>query len=109
LVRSQPVTPPNSSIGESAVPIPNTNAIAKLSSGTAPAVDVARKNSKDEHITSPLLKPSEKARKSNFPSSLGLGLTQVRESSGLKLKKSRKRIDAAAVFYLGFIILVLYS
>src|SRR3972149_303490 len=67
LLRSQPVTPPNSSIGDRAVPKPNKTAKTKLSIGAAKGTEYKRSNAtKYGHTTSPLLKPSEKACTSNL-------------------------------------------
>lgn len=67
LLRSQPVTPPNNSIGERAVPKPNKTAKTKLSIGAAKGIEYKRSIANGGHTINPLLKPSEKARTSNLP------------------------------------------
>src|SRR4030042_3362833 len=67
VLRSQPVTPPNSSIGERAVPKPNKTAKKKLSIGAAKGTEYKRSNAtKYGHTTRHLMKPSEKACTSNL-------------------------------------------
>jgi hypothetical protein len=65
LLKSQPVTPPNSNNGDTAVPRPNKTATAKLSIGVAKGTEYNRSITNGGHIINPLLKPSEKARTSN--------------------------------------------
>lgn len=47
LFRSQPMTPPNTSIGEIAVPSPNKTATAKLSLGEAKDTELVNQVGKD--------------------------------------------------------------
>jgi hypothetical protein len=85
--RSQPVIPATSNIGDKAVPIPNSMAMMKLSSGVVNAAEyVTRRSSNGGHTIRPLLRPSEKAWKSNlsfilrnvkFVLSFGMQLLQV--------------------------------
>lgn len=67
LLRSQPVTPPNKSNGEKAVPKPNKTADAKPSIGAPKGIEYKRSIKSGGQTISPLLKPREKARKSNLP------------------------------------------
>ena len=69
LLRSQPVTPPNNSIGDKEVPKPNKTATAKLSIGAPKGTEYKRRAANGGHTINPLLKPSDKARKSNLPQS----------------------------------------
>ena len=67
LLKSQPVTPPNNSIGDNEVPKPNKTATAKLSIGAPKGTEYKRRAANGGHTIKPLLKPSDKARKSNLP------------------------------------------
>jgi hypothetical protein len=67
LLSSQPVTPPNRSIGDKAVPRPNRIAKAKLSIGAPKDTEYRRSSSSGGHTINPLVNPSKKARKSNLP------------------------------------------
>ena len=69
LLRSQPVTPPNNSIGDKEVPKPNKTATAKLSIGAPKGREYKRRVANGGHTIKPLLNPSDKARKSNLPQS----------------------------------------
>ena len=75
LLRSQPMTPPNSNSGDSTVPKPNKTATVKLSIGVAKGTEYKRRSAKGGHKTKPLLKPSENARTSNLPSFFTLGFS----------------------------------
>jgi hypothetical protein len=62
LVRSHPVTPPNSNIGDKAVPTPNSRAKTTLSRAVVNAAEyVTRRRSRGGHTINPLLNPREKA------------------------------------------------
>jgi hypothetical protein len=65
LLRSQPVAPPSSSIGDRAVPKPNKTAKLTLPTGVEKGNEYIKSAINGGHRISPLLKPSEKARKSN--------------------------------------------
>ncbi len=69
LLRSQPVTPPNNSIGDKEVPKPNKTATAKLSIGAPKGTEYKRRAINGGQTINPLLKPSDKTRKSNLPQS----------------------------------------
>ena len=63
LLRSQPVTPPSTNIGEIAVPMPNKTANAMLSTGLAKGTEYSKSAINGGQRISPLLKPkSEGAR-----------------------------------------------
>jgi hypothetical protein len=67
LLRSHPVSPPNRIIGDIAVPKPNKTATAKLSIGLESCSEYRRSMAiRYGHMINPLLKPKEKARKSNL-------------------------------------------
>ena len=67
LLRSQPVTPPSRSMGDNVVPKPNKSATKKLSTGAPKGTEYKRSSARGGHTIKPLLRPSEKARKSNLP------------------------------------------
>jgi hypothetical protein len=88
LLKSQPVTPPISNIGEIAVPIPNKTAKATLSMGLANRTEESKRAIKGGQRTRPLLKPKVKAPTSNlFVSHFGLrgGWLQLQEEGFLFL------------------------
>ena len=66
LLSSQPVTPPNSNIGDRVVPKPKKKATTKLSLGEAKGIEYKRSKTKGGQITKPLLNPNEKARTSKL-------------------------------------------
>ena len=70
LLRSQPETPPSSSMGEMVVPKPNSTAKRKLSIGLPKGIEYKRSIANGGQIINPRLKPSEKAPASNLPERL---------------------------------------
>ena len=85
LLRSQPVTPPNSNIGDKAVPKPNKTAKITLSIGAANVAEYKRSAIKGGHTINPRVKPKEKARMSNLvdsfvtPKFLSFSVLQLQE------------------------------
>jgi hypothetical protein len=84
LFSSQPVVPPRSRIGDKAVPKPNKIAKMKLSNGDANATEVSKSASNGAHITKPLDKPNEKARKSSLLLSFSTGKVPCAPESRLQ-------------------------
>jgi hypothetical protein len=90
LLRSQPVTPPSTNIGEIAVPTPNKTAKATLSTGLPKGIEYNKSANKGGQRIKPLLKPNVKAPVSNrFNPFLGIIEGWLHSQDGLRFLKSK--------------------